>query len=113
MTPELKNKKKPEEIKNKQNKPNIETFIKKDTPNFPEKEVSVITKTTKPQVVVQSEKINKSQENLIHNWIILTKDKNHLIKFCCITIMGIIILLTFFLSLKTYNMIKDLYNIIL
>jgi len=112
MTPELKNKKKPE-IKNKQNKSDIETSIKKNTPNFPGKEVSVITKTTKPQVMIQSEKINRSQENLMYNWTILTKDKNHLIKFCCITIMGIIILLTFFLSLKTYNMIKDLYNIIL
>ena len=112
MTIELKNKKKLG-IKNKQNKSNIETFIKKSTPNFPEKEVSVITKTTKPQVMIQSEKIDRSQENLIQNWTILTNDKNHLIKFCCIIITWIIILLTFFLSLKTYNMIKDLYNIIL
>lgn len=112
MSPELKNKK-TLNSKSKQKKSDIKVPIKKDSADFFEKEVSVITKTTKPQVVIQSEKIDELQKNCMHDWTIWFRNKHQLIKFCCIIVVCIIILLTFFLSLKTYNMVKDLHNIIL
>jgi len=110
MTPELKNKKE-SGLKNKQKKSDIKISTKKNSTDFSEKEVSVITKTTKPQVLIQTERINNYQKDPIYNWAWL-RNKSQLIKFCCSIIICIIILLTFFLSLKTYNMVKDLHEII-
>lgn len=62
--------------------------------------VSVITKTTTPKVVIQSENI-KSNDNVLD-------DKHLLLKLVCFVIMCIILLMTFFLSLKTYNAVNEL-----
>jgi hypothetical protein len=62
--------------------------------------VSVITKTTTPKVVIQSENI-KNNDNLLD-------DKHLLLKLVCFVIMCIILLMTFFLSLKTYNTLNEL-----
>lgn len=66
--------------------------------------VSVFTRTNNPKVVIKSEKINDNWD--IFYWKNLSKHK--LIKFACIIIMSLIILMTFFLSFKTYNMINEL-----
>lgn len=65
-------------------------------------EVSVFTKTTNPKVIIESEQIkNKCYEKTNRN-------KHKLLKFLCLVIMCTIILITFFLSLKTYNTVKEL-----
>lgn len=66
--------------------------------------VSVFTKTSNPKVIIRSEKINDNWDSF--QWKDLNKHK--LIKFTCIIIILLIILMTFFLSLKTYNMINEL-----
>ena len=88
-------------------KTNTKISIKKNTSNSLENNVSVITKTTKPQVIIQSEKIEKNVDKYI--WT----NKHKLIKFCCMIILCIIILITFFLTLKVYNMLSDIHNIII
>ena len=65
--------------------------------------VSVITKTTAPKVVVQSENVSNNSPFL--NEI---NDKHLLLKLICFIIMCIILLMTFFLSLKTYHAINEL-----
>ena len=65
--------------------------------------VSVITKTTTPKVVIQSENINNNSRLL--NEI---NDKHLLLKLICFVIMCIILLMTFFLSLKTYHAVNEL-----
>jgi len=69
--------------------------------------VSVITKTTAPKVIVQS-------ENLQNNDNILAEinDKHLLLKLICFVIMCMILLITFFLSLKTYNTVNELSDYI-
>lgn len=64
--------------------------------------VSVITKTTTPKVVIQSENINNN--NLLNE----INDKHLLLKLICFVIMCIILLMTFFLSLRTYNAVNEL-----
>lgn len=66
MTTELKNKKS-SDLKSKQKKSNLKVSVNKDSSSFSEKEVSVITKTTKPQVVIQTERINNYQKDPIYN----------------------------------------------
>jgi len=72
--------------------------------NSSEHSISVLTKTTKPKVIINSEDFKNSSENLsMHN------PKNHkLLKTVCFMIVCIIILITFFLSLKTYNTVNEL-----
>lgn len=65
--------------------------------------VSVITKTTSPKVLVQSENINNN-ENLLNE----NHDRHLLLKLICFVIMCIILLMTFFLSLRTYNAVNEL-----
>lgn len=65
--------------------------------------VSVITKTTTPKVVIQSEKVS-NKENLSNE----ISDRHLLLKLICFVIMCIILLMTFFLSLKTYNTVNEL-----
>ena len=67
--------------------------------------VSVITKTTAPKVIIQSENVNRKQLDQINN-------KHLLLKLICFIIMCIILLITFFLSLKTYNSVNELTNYI-
>ena len=69
--------------------------------------VSVITKTTTPKVVIQSENINNNSHFL--NEI---NDKHLLLKLICFVIMCIILLMTFFLSLKTYHAVNELSDYI-
>ena len=63
--------------------------------------VSVFTKTTTPKVVIQSEKMDNAgiYQNIC---------KHRIMKSACLIIMGIIILMTFFLALKTYNSVNEL-----
>lgn len=61
---------------------------------------SVITKSTRPKVVIQSENIK--EECSLHH-------KHKMIKFIFLVVICCIILITFFLSLKTYNMVNELY----
>jgi len=87
----------------------------KDSKNFssiqkiehaPKDNVSVFTKTTTPKVVIQSENIDNSlfSENI---------SKHQILKICCLIIMSIILLMTFFLTLKTYNAVNELSEYIL
>ncbi len=68
--------------------------------------VSVLTKTVGPKVTIQSEKLESpmlySGQN-IH--------KHRILKSVFMVVMGIIILMTFFLSLKTYNTVNELYQL--
>ena len=64
--------------------------------------VSVFTRTTNPKVIIESENVNWSFEWKEHH------GKHKLLKFICMMIMCLIILMTFFLSLKTYNMVHNL-----
>ena len=66
--------------------------------------VSVFTKTTNPKVIIKSEDIR-------NNWNFTqeeSRNKHRLLKFLCVIIICLIILMTFFLSLKTYNAVNKL-----
>ena len=80
----------------------LQIKAKKDQSN-----VSVITKTTTPKVVIQSENVSKNEELL--NEI---NYKHLLLKLVCFIIMCVILLMTFFLSLKTYNEVNELSDYI-
>ena len=71
-----------------------EKVEKPDEENF-----SVITKSTRPKVVIQSENI-ENECSICHN--------HKMIKFIFLVVISCIILITFFLSLKTYNMVNEL-----
>ena len=76
----------------------------KEQLNSPDDSVSVFTRTTNPKVIIKS-------ENIIDNWNISwreSKNKHRLLKFLCVIIMCLIILMTFFLSLRTYNTVNEL-----
>ena len=83
---------------NKKDDKVLNVEIEKDSSN-----VSVITKTTAPKVVVQSEDLNND-----HNISNEIKNSHLLLKLVCFIIMCIILLMTFFLSLKTYNTVNEL-----
>lgn len=68
----------------------------------PDASVSVFTKTTNPKVIIESEHI---KEECHCRW---NRNKHKLLKFLCMMIMCIIVLITFFLSLKTYNTVSEL-----
>ena len=68
------------------------------TENINENNSSVIIKSTRPKVVVQSEDI---KDNCIHH-------ETKIIKSMLLVVMCLIILITFFLSLRTYNMVNKL-----
>ncbi len=70
--------------------------------NSSESNISVLTKTTNPKVVINSEDFKNCDENLT------IQKKNKLLKTVCFMIICIIILMTFFISLKTYNMVNEL-----
>jgi len=62
-----------------------------------ESNVSIFTKTTNPKVIVQSENIKFQDNSLCKDW-----NKHKFVKIMCMVIMCIILLITFFMSLKTY-----------
>ena len=70
--------------------------------NSPESNISVLTKTTNPKIVINSEDFKNCDENLT------IQKKHKLLKTVCFMIICIIILMTFFISLKTYNMVNEL-----
>jgi hypothetical protein len=80
-----------------------EVIIEKNTPDNSETDVSVFTKTRSPKVVIQTEDLENKK---------LYKNQNicscRLLKFVCLIIMSIIVLMTFFLSLKTYTVVNEL-----
>ena len=82
-----------------------EVTIERKTSNNSDSDVSVFTRTTAPKVIVQSEKIDTPH-------IIQNIQRHRIIKSVCLIVIGIIILMTFFLSLKTYNNVNELYQLL-
>lgn len=79
----------------------IEKNIKEEASyDIPESPITVITKTRTPKTIIQSEHIN--------NELDIKFNPNNIIKYICLFIMCVIILITFFLSLKTYNILNNL-----
>lgn len=78
--------------------------IEKKTSTNPDTSVSIFTKTTNPKVVIQAEKIDVPHT-------IQNIHRHRIIKSACLIVMGIIILMTFFLSLKTYQTVNELYQL--
>ena len=82
-----------------------EVDVEREVSNNSETGVSVFTKTTSPKVILHSEKLN----------IAKTNQKNlrmcRLLKSVCLIVLGIVILMTFFLSLKTYHAVNELYQL--
>ena len=74
-----------------------------------ENDVSVFMKTTSPKVIVKS-------ENLKNEWDISLQKcncKHKTLMFLCSLILCIILLIMFFLTLKTYNTVNELSDYIL
>lgn len=103
---------KQEVIKEKGSKKNLyshDKIVKKDwtsnlttqenTERSNEEDFSVITKSTRPKVIIQSENIENNC-SIYHN--------HKMIKFIFLIVISCIILITFFLSIKTYNMVNEL-----
>ena len=65
-------------------------------------DVSVLTKTTSPKVIIQSDDIHSHtiNQNIC---------KHKLLKSVCLIVFCVIILVMFFLSIKTYNLVNELY----
>jgi len=68
-----------------------------------EKNVSVITKTNTPKIIVQSEQITSTSKESN------TKYKHEILPFLLKITMCLIVLITFFLSIKTYNIVNQLH----
>lgn len=68
--------------------------------------VSVFTRTTNPKVIIQSESIKDNWKFSCHR----NRNSHKLIKFVCFIVICLIVLMTFFLSLKTYNIVNNLSN---
>jgi len=77
--------------------------VEKRVSNDSDANVSVFTKTTNPNVVINSEDVATYGKQRFH--------KHRILKSVCLIVMGIIILMTFFLSLKTYNAVNELYQL--
>lgn len=82
-----------------------EVVVEKKISDNSDANVSVFTKTTSPKVVVQAEKMENFEfnQNIYRHKILLS---------ACLVTMGIIILMTFFLALKTYNNVNELSDYI-
>ena len=74
-----------------------------------EGDVSVFMKTTKPKVILESESLNGKCHTLLQKHYCGYR----VLRFLCFIILCIIVLMTFFLALKTYNMVNELTNYIL
>ena len=70
--------------------------------NHAESSVSVFTRSTNPKVVVWAEKVDKviSCNNRWHSWRIM--------KFVFMIVMGILLVITFFVSLRTYHLVENM-----
>ena len=82
----------------------VDDVNEKEQLNSSDASVSVFTRTTNPKVIIKS-------ENIRDNWEFKWKDsrnEHRSLKFLCIIIMCLIILMTFFLSLKTCNTVNKL-----
>lgn len=77
--------------------------------SHPDANVSVFTKTTTPKVVINAENTKNNHNNL--SW--KKNSKYDVLIFLCFIMMCIIILATFFISLQTYNIIKELSDYII
>ena len=102
MVTDSKRKQNTTKVSNKKNDKVLQVSTGKETSS-----VSVITKTTTPKVVIQSENIPNNE-----NFLNKSYDKHLLLKLICFVIMCIILLMTFFLSLKTYNSVNELSDYI-
>lgn len=80
-----------------------DVVVEKKTSENSETGVSVFTKTTNPKIVVQSENLENSK--VCQNQNICSC---RFLKFVCLMIMSIIVLMTFFLALRTYNIVNEL-----
>lgn len=83
---------------------NISEVAAKNRNEHIETGVSVFTKTTNPKVVVQSEKVSDS---------VSFKNQNicghRFLKSICLIILAVILLVIFFLTIRTYNTVNELY----
>ena len=77
--------------------------IEKKVSSNPEMGVSVFTKTTNPKVVIHSE--NLCTTRVFQNQNICWR---RFLKSTWMIVMSIIVLITFFLTLKTYNIVSEL-----
>ena len=77
--------------------------IQKKVSNNPDANVSVFTKTTNPNIIINSEDVAVWRKQNFH--------KHRIIKSVCLLVMCVIILMTFFLSLKTYNTVNEIYQL--
>ena len=82
-----------------------EVVLEKKVSDNSESGVSVFTKTTTPKVIIQSEKMDEPE-------VYQNVKRHNAIKSICLIVMGIIILMTFFLCLKTYNDVNELYQLL-
>lgn len=74
-----------------------------------ESDVSVFTKTTNPKVVVESENLKEKCNISLQK----CHCKHKILKCLCFIILSIVVLMTFFLALKTYNTVNELADYIL
>lgn len=97
--------KKSEVSKKTQKETNFKTVSPSKISN--DSNVSVFTKTSNPKVIIQTDNINESvkQKNENINQI-------NIIKNLCAIIICLIILITFFLSFKTYIMMNNLLQLL-
>ena len=70
--------------------------------------VSVFTKNRNPKVIVRSENLEGSCDTISHQKLC----KHKILKFLCLIVMCIIVLMTFFLSLSTYNTVSKLSHLL-
>ena len=82
-----------------------EVVIEKKISDDSEAGVSVFTKTTTPKVVIQSEEMRDPE-------VYQNVKRHNALKSICLIVMSIIILMTFFLCLKTYNDVNELYQLL-
>lgn len=84
------------------------TITGEEITSHSESSVSVFTKTSNPKVIVKSEALNNECGGF--NWRISCEHR--LMKFACMVIICLIVLIIFFLSFRTYNKVNELSNYI-
>ncbi len=99
MRTEQKSKSKKSVTKKLSNESEVIENVKKEPT---ESNVSVFTRSTNPKVVVWAEKVNneKSCYNRQCSWRIM--------KFVFMVVMSILLIITFFISLRTYHIVENL-----
>jgi len=79
-----------------------EVVIEKKISDDSNENVSVITKMRSPDVVLKSERIRNNGYSNVCTW------KIRMLEFTCLITMCIVILATFFLSIRIYSMLNEL-----